>query len=134
MGESLHFAGMNLEHKERKIIYKNCIDACFDCVKACDRCANEGCKISKECTYGHDCASVCAEVCNLVGRLTARGHCCSDLYELCAKYCDECAKKCEKIEHEYAKACAAAAKKCAEACRVCKADCEKCDKEKRAVC
>jgi hypothetical protein len=116
------------------MIYKNCIDACFDCVKACDRCSDEGSKISKECTYSHDMTSVCAEVCNLVGRLTSRGLCCSELYELCAKYCDECARTCEKINHEYAKSCAISAKKCAEACRACKTDCDKQGKEKRAVC
>jgi len=113
------------------MIYKNCIDACFDCVKACDRCACEGCKTSKECAPVHACTASCAEVCNLVGRQTARGLCCSDLYELCAKYCDECAKQCEKSDHEHAKSCAAAAKKCAEACRKCQTDCEKCEKEKK---
>ncbi|MBS0272124.1 MAG: four-helix bundle copper-binding protein [Proteobacteria bacterium] len=113
------------------MIYKNCIDACFECVKACERCACEGYKTSKECTSAHDLATTCADICALVGRLTAKGLCCSDLYELCANYCEDCARKCEKIDHEYAKACAAAAKKCAEACRQCQADCEKCDNTKK---
>lgn len=114
------------------MIYKNCIDACFDCVKACDRMAFEGCKAGKECTSGHACAVACADVCNLVGRETARNLCCSDLYELCAKYCDHCAKECEKIDHAFAKDCVAAAKKCAEACRKCQTECEKDEREKKA--
>lgn len=114
------------------MIYKNCIDACFECVKACDRCACEGCKTSKEeCTSTHDCAVICAEVCALVGRLTAKGLCCDKLYELCAHYCDKCVAHCEKNDHEHVQACVAAAKKCAEACRQCKTDCEKCEHTKK---
>jgi hypothetical protein len=116
------------------MIYKNCIEACFDCVKACDRCACEGCKTSKECTSVHDYVTACADVCNLVGRLTAKGLCCSALYALCAEYCDDCAKHCERVNHEYAKACAIAAKKCAEVCRECHKDAEKCEKEMKAKC
>jgi len=113
------------------MIYKNCIDASLDCVKACDRFAHEGSKESKECASGQDCAVACADVCNLVGRETAKGLCHSELYEVCATYCEDTAKKCEKIDHKYAKDCAASAKKCAEACRECKTDCEKNQKEKR---
>ncbi len=116
------------------MIYKNCIDACFDTVKACDRCCCEGWKASKECASVHDWAASCAEVCALVGRLTAKGLCCPDLYEVCATYCDHCAQHCDKIDHAYAKACAVAARKCAEACRQCKVDCEKCEEEKKACC
>lgn len=104
------------------MIYKNCIDACFDCVKACERCAHEG----KE---RMDICHTCAEICTLVGRVTARGHCSSKIYKLCAEICDECVKKCEKLDDEYAKDCVKAAKKCAEACRTCAADCEKCEKD-----
>ncbi len=123
------------------MIYKNCIDACFDVVKAAERCGFECChkesKESKECstekhcsTDKHCCASkhcctLCADVCTLVGRMTARGFCSKDLYELCAKICDDCANHCGKVDHEYTKACALAAKKCADACRVCHTDCQK---------
>lgn len=113
------------------MIYKNCIDACFECVKVCDRCTCEGCKTSKECITAHDWTAACAEVCALVGRLTAKGLCCGKLYELCAHYCDKCVEHCEKTNHEYAQACVIAAKKCAEACRQCKTDCEKCEHEKK---
>ena len=116
------------------MIYNNCIDACFNSVKALDHFAFEGFKPSKERVPGHEWAVACAEVCNLVGRQTARGLCCSDLYELCARQCDECVEKCDKINHEHAKRCAEAAKKCAEACRQCQADCEKCEKDKKTCC
>jgi hypothetical protein len=115
------------------MIYKECIDKCFDCVKACDRCSEEGGKTSKECRESHDMLTVCAEVCALVGRLTAKGICCGDIYDLCAKICDECAQKCNKIDHAYAKDCADAAKKCAEACRKCSMDCCN-EKKERKVC
>jgi len=98
------------------MIYKKCIDACFDCVKACERCAYEGEKRMDTCTD-------CAEICTLVGRLTARGHCSSKLYKLCAEICDDCAKECAKLSDEYARDCVTAAKACAEACRKCEADC-----------
>ncbi|MBI2707890.1 MAG: four-helix bundle copper-binding protein [Proteobacteria bacterium] len=108
------------------MIYKECIDACFDTVKAAERCAFER-KDSKECSSEMSCCIACAEICTLVGRLTARGCCTKDFYEFCAKVCDDCTNKCGKMEGEYAKACAAAAKRCAEACRKCQKDCEKCD-------
>ncbi|MBX9786582.1 MAG: four-helix bundle copper-binding protein [Alphaproteobacteria bacterium] len=114
------------------MIYKNCIDACFDCVKACDRCSCEGCDISKDCGPLRDCCVLSAEVCNLVGRLTARGICCAELYDICAKICDDCAKECSKVNNEYAKACAEACKKCAETCRACSTDCKSCDTKKAA--
>ena len=123
------------------MIYKNCIDACFDAVKAAERCAFDCChKESKECStdkhcstheHKHCCASkhccvMCADICALVGRMTARGCCSKDLYELCAKMCDDCANHCGKVDHAHTKACALAAKKCAEACRAaCKEDCRK---------
>jgi len=115
------------------MIYKQCIDSCFDCVKACDRFSVEGCEKSKECEPGHCHAIICADVCNLVGRLTSKGVCDKELYELCAKVCDEFAKKCESakcegVNAEYIKASVEAAKKCAETCRVCQEDCKKCEK------
>lgn len=128
------------------MIYKQCIDACFDSIKACDRyaaecykeskeskeCAvdsTEACDTSKKCTPGHCHAIIAAEVCALVGRLTAKGICHKELYELCAKICDECAAKCERTDNQHANACAVACKKCAESCRSCQADCEKCEKD-----
>jgi len=64
----------------------------------------------------------------MVGRLTAKGVCHKELYELCAKICDECATKCEGAENNFVKDCAAACKKCAASCRVCQEDCKKCEK------
>ncbi len=116
------------------MIFKNCIDACFDCVQAFDRCCGEGCKTSDECHSVREKLETCAEICNLVGRLTAKGFCFPEVYELCARYCEECAKDCEKVDHEYVKACAVAAKKCAEACRECHKDAVKCEKNIRACC
>ncbi|HUX80595.1 MAG TPA: hypothetical protein VMW10_12750 [Alphaproteobacteria bacterium] len=113
------------------MIYKDCIDASLDCVKACDRFAFEGFNPSEAHVHGHEWAVSCSEVCNVVGRQTARGLCSSDLYEVCANYCDETAKKCDKINHEHAKICASSARKCADACRECKKDCEKQETEKR---
>lgn len=110
------------------MIYKQCIDACFDCVKACDRSSCEGCKTAKECLPSHCHTIICAEICNMVGRLTAKGVCHKELYELCAKICDECATKCEGAENNFVKDCAAACKKCAASCRVCQEDCKKCEK------
>lgn len=112
----------NKYKKEKIMIYKNCIDACFDCVKACERCTHEG----KE---RMACCHTCAEMCTLVGRVTARGHCSSKLYKLCAEICDECAHKCGKLDDEKSKDCVKAAKKCADACRLCAEDAEKCEKE-----
>ncbi len=101
------------------MIYKNCIDICHDCVAACDRCFFEG-----ERTAEMDICATCADVCNLVARLTAKNLCCKEVYEFCAKICDECAMHCNKMEGEHAKVCAEACKKCAEACRKCYGDCK----------
>lgn len=116
------------------MIYKQCIDACFDAVKACDRYCFEHCKgaahedeKSKECCERHCKALVCAEVCNLVGRLTAKGLCHKELYELCAKVCEDCADACKGCDNEYVKDCAAICKKCADSCHTCKEDCKKCE-------
>lgn len=105
-------------------MYKECIDACFECVKAAERCGSE-CKDSKECPSGKACCMSCAEICTLVGRLTARGCCGKDFYAVCAKICDDCTNKCGKMDNEHAKCCATAAKKCADACRKCQEDCAK---------
>lgn len=105
---------------EEKMIYHDCIDACFACVKACDRFAFEGAQ-GKEMGI----CVVAADVAALVARLTARNLCCQELYEVCAKICMECAKHCEKMDHEFAKACIEACKKCAEACHKCHEGCDK---------
>ncbi|MBA3814794.1 MAG: hypothetical protein H0X26_10015 [Alphaproteobacteria bacterium] len=112
------------------MIYKKCIDACMDATKACDRLSVEGCKKSTECCPGHCHAIVAAEVSNLIGRLTAKGMCCKDLFELCAQVCEGCAEKCKGMDHEHAQECVDACKKCAETCRACHEDCKKCEKEK----
>lgn len=112
------------------MIYKQCIDNCFDAVKACDRLSVEGCETAKDCKPAHCHAVICAEVCALVGRLTAKGICHKELYELCAKICDECNTKCESIDNKYTKDCKDACKKCAESCRACSEDCKKCEREK----
>ena len=106
-------------------MYKECIDACFDAVKAAERCGYQ-CADTKECPNHKSCCAACAEICMLVGRLTARGICTKDFYELCTKICDDCANICGKMDHECAQTCAAAAKRCAEACRKCQEDCGKC--------
>jgi len=115
------------------MIYKECIDKCFDAVKACDRCSEEGCQISAECAKSHNMTVICSEICLLVGRLTAKGICYKELYEMCTKICDECAAKCCKLEHPHAKCCSEVLKACAEACRKCSADCTN-DEQKRKAC
>lgn len=114
--------------KERIMIYKQCIDACFDATKACDRYGAEGLH-DKGCPPGHCHAIIAGEVCTLVGRLTAKGVCHKELFELCAKICEECAEKCKNSDNEHAKDCTVACKKCAETCRVCQEDCKKYEKE-----
>ncbi len=116
------------------MIYKECIDKCFDAVKACDRCSEEDCKISAECAKSHHMTVICSEICLVVGRLTAKGICYKELYEMCAKICDECSAKCCKLEHPHAKCCSEALKACAEACRKCSADCCTKDEQKRKAC
>ena len=106
------------------MIYKQCIDACMDTTKACDRLSGEGCEKSKECHPAHCHSILAAEVCTLVGRLTAKGICHKELFDICAKICDECGEKCKSIDHEYAKDCADACKNCAEKCRTCSEDCK----------
>lgn len=119
------------------MIYKDCIDACFDTIKAAERCAfegkhskrcsscsSEGCS-SEGCSSEISCCIACSEICAVVGRLTARGCCTKEFYEFCAKICDNCAEECGKMDDDYSKACSAAAKKCAECCRKCQKDCEK---------
>lgn len=118
------------------MIYKNCIDHCFDVVKACDRFCGEACETGKECKHCHCHALICADVCNMVGRLTAKGVCTKEMYELCAKVCEGCKGKCDDVDHKYAKECLEACKKCAESCKECAADCKescetKCEKEEK---
>jgi hypothetical protein len=110
------------------MIYKECIDRCFETVKACDRLSVKECEADKDCKPAHCHAVICAEVCALVARLTAKGICHKELYDLCANICDECHAKCNGIDNKCAKDCEEACKKSAESCRACAADCKKCEK------
>lgn len=105
------------------MIYKNCIDACFETVKAAERCAFDCCGKAGGCSSHKKCCIACSEICTVVGRLTARGCCTKDFYQLCIKVCEDCHNHCGKMDHELTCACAAAAKKCAECCHQCLEDC-----------
>ncbi len=104
-------------------MYKECIDASFDCVKAAERCAYDLCSKSDEhAKYLRTCV-LCADVCDLIAKLCAGGMATKEAFEFCAKTCEDSAKKCESIDHEYAKKFVEEARKCADKCGACSASC-----------
>ena len=105
------------------MIYKQCIDACFEAVKANERCAYEALSESKKQCSDREACIICSDICDVTARLCSRGEAHHDMFEFCTKTCDETAERCDAVGHEYAQASAQAARKAAEACRQCATDC-----------
>lgn len=106
------------------MMYKECIDNCFDLVKACQRCAFASCDSEEiSCEAFNQCV-VTSEIADATARLCASGLADKDLFEYCAKVAEKCAKNCSTSNHEHAKACAEAAQKVVKKCNECSKDCE----------
>ncbi len=105
------------------MIYKECIDACFDAVKAAERCAYEVLSDSKDQNQDREACIICSDICDVTGRLCSRGEAHEDLFDFCAKTCEEAAGCCDEIDHEFARQAAHAARQAAEKCRTCATDC-----------
>lgn len=93
-----------------------------ECIAACEHCA-AACLGEADVTAMADCIRTdidCADVCNLVARLTARGSVHGKhLLQECIEVCEACAAECEKHAHhmDHCRECAEACRRCAEACR-----------------
>ena len=111
------------------MMYKECIDACFDMAKEGQRCCyNKCCCESKEPKEKHHCmlcsSMVCSEVCIMTARLCAAGMADKDMFEYCAKVAEKCAKHCGESESEHAKDCKMACMKVVEKCKACSKECK----------
>ena len=99
--------------------YKNCIDACLQCIASCYHCASMDLK-EKNSTMMSDCAQLdmeCAAMCLTAVQLMCLGsENTRNICRLCAETCNKCADECSKHDNKHCK-------ECTEACRKCAAEC-----------
>mgnify|MGYP001301198385 CR=1 FL=1 len=100
--------------------YKDCIEACLQCMNACNVCYVSSLKeyelaMLRECIrLDRECADICSY---LEAAITRNSPFVSQLAKVCAEICEACAKECRKHDHDHCQKCAEACQKCAEACR-----------------
>jgi len=90
------------------------VEACFECVSACETCAAKCMDVAPECA-----AKCCdtAEIATLCARLTARGSPCAPrAVEFCRASCKACMKECREHAEEHCQTCADACERCIEWC------------------
>ncbi|UAY51094.1 four-helix bundle copper-binding protein [Ferruginibacter albus] len=99
--------------------YQWCIDACLDCMVACNNCTS-AClqeatvKMMKACI---ELNIECSIVCNAaVQVMSIRGETADELCRICADIRTRCAKECERHDMEHCKKCAIACRRCADEC------------------
>lgn len=100
--------------------YKDCIEACLQCMNACNVCYVSSLKeydlaMLRECIrLDRECADICDFAAQSMIRQSPFVH---EICELCVKACEACAEECGKHEHQHCKECAEACRRCADACR-----------------
>lgn len=98
--------------------YDTCIEACRECVAACE--ANLIAMLEKT-PSDNDCPACCrecADFCRLAeNEMIREGRFMAKLCQLCAEVCDYCAEQCQAHEHDHCQRCAEACRRCAEECR-----------------
>lgn len=97
------------------------MDACFDCVVACNHCASEDLKeqdvkmLERCIRLDRDCAAICSLAINA---MASDSEFTKQICKLCAEICTACAIECEKHADHMAHC-----KVCAESCRKCATEC-----------
>ncbi|WP_308721995.1 four-helix bundle copper-binding protein [Paenibacillus polysaccharolyticus] len=101
--------------------YQQCIDACLECMNACNVCYISSLK-EYDLAKLRDCIRMnreCADICAFAAQAMTRGSdFIGEICELCVKACEACAAECGKHAHDHCQACAEACRRCAEACRL----------------
>jgi hypothetical protein len=99
--------------------YKNCIDACQQCVALCNYCSSMDLKekdvamMSRCIQLNMECAAICTAAIQFMSLGSEHS---KELCRLCAQICKDCADECAKHDNDHCK-------ECAEACRVCEKVC-----------
>lgn len=105
--------------------YRSCIEACYECADASDRCA-VACLAESNAAKMARCIRLtldCAQICRLAAAYMARDSEMVDvIWEICAQVCDTCAEECGQHANEHCKHCAEACRHCADECRMLIAD------------
>ena len=104
--------------------YKNCINACLQCVAISSHCASmdltekDLAMMSRCIQLDMECTAICEATAKILslGSESAKAIC-----KLCADICKQCADECSKHNTEHCK-------ECAEACRKCMVECDKISK------
>jgi len=98
--------------------YESCIQACLDCLKACETCAADCFGSGPEMAECLRLCLECAEACQDCARVMMRGSPHGARWcALCADMCDACAVECAKFSKATCRECAEACRRCAQACR-----------------
>lgn len=99
--------------------YQGCIDACLECVAACNYCASS-CLREKNVEPLAICIRLdleCVSMCKAAAELMSFGsNYANAACQVCADVCLACAEECEKHNMEHCR-------KCAEVCRACAEEC-----------
>ncbi len=97
--------------------YKECINACNDCLADCLACATE--MIGEETT--NDCPKCCLEgaaICRACVEVMAiGGEHAAALCQLCSEVCQYCAEQCSAHKHKHCQQCAKSCRHCADTCQ-----------------
>lgn len=98
---------------------RNCIDACFEAIQACEWCADECIEMGDE--EMTRCIRLCRDVTGaatlLIQYIARTSNYTPELAEVCAGTAEECAEECARHDVEHCQVCAAVLRDCAEACR-----------------
>lgn len=105
--------------------FRSCIQACYDCADACDRCT-VACLTEPDAGKLARCIRLnmdCAQICRLAAACMARDSEMVDvIWEICAQACETCAEECAQHTMEHCRLCAEACRHCADECRLMIAD------------
>lgn len=97
--------------------YKNCINACQQCLVDCQYCLVQ--MAGKESM--NDCPSCCIQCIDAgsicIKFMVADSLFVKDYLRLCAQICEWCAEQCQAHNHEHCKLCATSCMACADECR-----------------
>lgn len=97
--------------------YKECINACLNCMALCYHCASEDLKESHHMERCIQLNMECAVICNAAAQLMSLGsEQALSACKLCAEICRKCAGECGKHNTEHCREGAEACRKCAELC------------------
>ncbi|MCP3738929.1 four-helix bundle copper-binding protein [Rossellomorea sp. BNER] len=98
--------------------YKECIQACFACLEACNVCFHASLKEDEKMAKCIELDRECAEICSYAVCAMQRSSIfAKQICALCAEICDACGTECKSHDHQHCQDCAEACFRCAEECR-----------------